>query len=808
MNVVRYLTIVIVSFIAFFVPPSATFSQTSCINTVAGGFPLSQPAFQSPSSIDRDIDRDSASASDPPLIFSGRSAIYRINDDERSSIRIAGNDPLLLTTSSTGYSGDGGPSATARFGGDVLVTIKSKREGGSLLVLDSKNNAVRIIYKNGTISTYFSCLQTSFAGDGGHFQSPGLSCSLGLGLAESLNGDLYFSDKLNHRIRRISFQNGTVTTIAGNGTAGWSNDGGRATSANIEAPELIAISPDGSTLAFVGAIYGSAEARVIREVKLVSGQIKHITGCNISCDSTGANATLFPISGPVTGLKFRPVDSALAFVYQNDFTVRTVSDGKITVLAGTGKRGRTRDGLLATSAYLNSPSGLYFDPNGDLYISDSASDQILVIRAQTNIISILLSATPPVTNILQEKNVLATQTSLGSPAGLLATPLGDILIADSLHNTIRVLRNDGTIGTIAGDGEPCVDPTSSCGDGLPATSAQLNAPLSMAFLKNGDLIIVDSGCGKIRKISAASSIITTLVGTGVIAYKDGFANESFIGATSVAVDENNTIFFADYASSRIRKLQGDIVSTVAGDGKKLVVGSGAVPTTINGGSDALKVSVPGPRMLTFGPDKHLYISDDIANAIFRFFPNTGKIELFAFKPWEITPPLPLPSNGNGDGGSATSAIIYSPSQLAFDSVGNLYVAESNGNRIRMISVTSGKVSTIAGNGTRSFSGDRGIPASAMLASPLGLAVDSFGNLFFSESASLRVREITFKATPNCPAGFTCPCGLRPEPCINPSFFCPSGSSLPTPVSPGFMALELPLYGSIIDKVSHRSRDHL
>lgn len=767
-------------------------TSTSCINTVAGGATKALPAFQSPSSIDRDTSG--------ALIFSASSAIYRINDDERTSIRTAGVDPNEKTISSTGYSGDGGPAASARFGGDVTV-IKSIREGGSLLVLDPKNNAVRIIYQNGTISTYFSCLQTSFGGDGGHFRSPGFSCSLGLGLAESPDGDLYFSDRLNNRIRKISFQDGIVTTIAGTGNAGWTNDGGRAISANIEAPELIAISPDGSTLAFVGAVNGTYNGapRVIRSVKLTSGQINHLAGCNanvIKCEPNGDIATLFSIAGPITGLGFRPLDSALTFINRGDLTVRTISEGKITILAGTGKRGRTRAGILANSADLNSPSGLFFDPEGDLYISDSASDQLLFINAQTNVISTILYATPPAINILQEKNVLATQTLLSGPAGLLSTPIGDILIADSVQNTIRILRSDGTIGTLAGDGEPCVDPTSSCGDGLPATSAQLNAPLSMALLKNGDLLIVDSSCGKIRKISAASSIINTIVGTGVIGYKDGIANESFIGATSVAVDDNNAIYMADFVNSRIRKIQGNVVTTVAGDGSKLVGNSGAVPS-VNGGSVATTVSVPGPLMLAFGPDKLLYISDIIANAIFRFNPADGKIELFAFKPWQTIPP----SGGIGDGGHVSNAIIYSPAQLAFDSIGNLYVAESKGNRIRMISASNRFVSTVAGNGTSVTSGDGGSPVSALLSSPRGLTIDPFNNLFFSEEGSLRVRELSFGATPNCPAGFTCPCGLRPEPCLNPAFFCPAGSTQPTPVSPGFMAIGLSLYSSTVDKVS-------
>jgi len=752
-----------------------------CINTVAGGESVGLLAYQEPSYIDQDIYG--------ALVFSGLSSLYRLNDDESTTIRIAGS------SSKIGYTGDGGPAASALFGGS-LVAIKSIREGGSLLVLDSINKAVRIIYKNGTIGTYFSCLQTSFGGDDVYFRSSSFSCSLSDGLVESITGDLYFSDTHTnyHRIRKISIETGLVSTIAGSGIDGNNGDEGPATSAKIDSPRLLALSSDGLTLAFV------ADTNIIRQVDLKTGIIKHIAGCETLCDATSGIAIEFPILGPITGLKFRPTDSALVFVNKGEYRVQSVlSNGKLETIAGTGQRGKSKVNLLATSSNLDSPNGLYFDPMNDFYyISDQMTSQIIQINTKTKLISNIVDAMPRSSNSLQDEYIPATRTTLSGPRGLLSTSTGDILIADGPQNTIRILRSDGTIGTLAGNGESCVDPKLSCGDGQVATSAQLNFPYSMAFLKNNDLIIADSGCGKIRKISSATSIITTIAGTAVIGSKeDGVANESLIDVSGLAVDDSDTIFIADFKHSRIRKLEENIITTVAGDGCKQINNIPTFPSSLT----PAKSCIPGPIMHTFGPDKHLYISDAVVNAIFRYNPITSSIELFAFVPWEGTNRPTSSNGGNGDGGSAASAVIYGPSQIAFDSFGNLFVAETFGYRIRKISKITRLVSSVAGIGnTNAFTGDGGNPLLASLATPFGLAVDPFDNIFFSEQTSYRVRELSNGTTPNCPAGYTCPCGLRPEACSNPEFFCPAGTTKPISVSPGFLSIGKPVYGSATDMV--------
>jgi hypothetical protein len=747
-----------------------------CINTVAGGESAILLAFQEPSYIDQDTYG--------ALVFSGLSSLYRINDDESTTIRIAGS------SSKIGYTGDGGPAASALFGGS-LVVIKSIREGGSLLVLDSTNKAVRIIYKNGTIGTYFSCLQTTSVVENINFRSSSLSCSLSDGLVETLNGDLYFSDTNNHRIRKISIETGLVSTIAGNGFQGNTGNEGQATSAMIDSPRLLAISSDGYILAFVTA------KNMIRQVDLKTGIIKHIAGCEINCDETYGIAIDFPIKGPITGLKFRPIDSALVFINKGEYRIQAIlSNGKLETIAGTGQRGRAKVNILATSSNLDSPNGLYFDPLSDFfYISDQMTAQILKINSKTKLISTIIDAIPHSTNSLQDVNIPATRTSLSGPRGLLSTSTGDILISDGPQNTIRILKSDGTIGTFAGNGEACIDPKLSCGDGQVATSAQLNFPYSMAFLKNNDLIIADSSCGKIRKISSTTSIITTIAGTGVIGNENGVANESKIDVSGLAVDDNDNIYIADYKNSRIQKLEGNILTSVAGNNGCKQINN--IPTSPPSSVLATTLCIPGPVLHTFGPDKLLYISDALVNTIFRYNIITKSIERFAFIPWDTTRPS---SSNNGDGGIAMNAIIFGPSQIAFDSFGNLFVAETFGYRIRKISKSTQVVSTVAGIGINAFTGDGGNPLFASLATPRGLTIDPFDNIFFSEETSYRVRELSNGTTPNCPAGYTCPCGLRPEACSNPEFFCPAGTSQPISVSPGFMSIGKPIYGSTTDMV--------
>src|SRR5205814_1565897 len=218
------------------------------------------------------------------------------------------------------------------------------------------------------------------------------------------------------------------------------------------------------------------------------------------------------------------------------------------------------------------------------------------------------------------------------------------------------------INTVAGGG---------AGDGGDATIANLNSPASVAVDSSGNLYIADLGNERIRKIAAATGIITTVAGNGVLGFTgDGGAatKASLNSPASVALDASGNLYIADYFNHRIRKIAAatGIITTVAGNGS--------------------------------------------------------------------------PSFA-GDGGAATSASLNSPSGVALDASGNLYIADFFDNRIRKVDAASGIITTVAGNGSFGFAGDGGAATSASLSGPAGVAVDAGGNLYIADYANHRIRKV-------------------------------------------------------------------
>src|SRR5438046_2133895 len=206
-----------------------------------------------------------------------------------------------------------------------------------------------------------------------------------------------------------------------------------------------------------------------------------------------------------------------------------------------------------------------------------------------------------------------------------------------------------TINTVAGGG---------AGDGGDATIANLNSPASVAVDSSGNLYIADLGNERIRKIAAATGIITTVAGNGVLGFAgDGGAatNASLNTPSGVALDASGNLYIADFCNDRIRKVDAatGIITTVAGNGSP------------------------------------------------------------AFA---------------GDGGAATSASLNSPSGVALDASGNLYIADFFDNRIRKVDAASGIITTVAGNGTNAFAGDGGTAKTASVIGPAGVALAASGSV--------------------------------------------------------------------------------
>jgi sugar lactone lactonase YvrE len=287
-----------------------------------------------------------------------------------------------------------------------------------------------------------------------------------------------------------------------------------------------------------------------------------------------------------------------------------------------------------------------------------------------------------------------------------------------------------TINTVAGTGT-----AGYSGDGGPATSAQLCTPAGVAVDSSGNLYIGDTGNHRVRKV-AVGGTISTVAGTGTASYSgDGSpaASAQLNYPTGVAVDSSGNLYIADEFNHRIRKVTpGGTISTVAGTGTAGYSGDG---------SPATSAQLNYPYGVAVDSNGNLYIADD-GNHRIREVASGGTISTVAGTGT---------AGYSGDGGQATSAKLYSPTGVAVDSSGNLYIADHQNNRVRKVA-TDGTISTVAGTGTAGYSGDGGSATSAQLDYPTGVAVDSSGNLYVGDFYNNRVRKVTAGGTISTVAG--------------------------------------------------------
>ena len=323
-------------------------------------------------------------------------------------------------------------------------------------------------------------------------------------------------------------------------------------------------------------------------------------------------------------------------------------------------------------------------------------------------------------------NTAATAAMLDFPTGVAFDQAGNLYIADQTNRRIRkVTAATGIISTVAGIGT-----TSFNGDNIAATGAMLNNPLSVAVDSSGNVFFADTGNQRVRKVTAATGFITTVAGSGVQGY-----NGDNIAATSamlnipygVAVDSLGNVYFADSGNNRIRK-----VTTGSGN-ITTVVGNGIA--AYNGDNiSAVNATVNNPIGVAVDSSGDVYIADSRNNRIRKVTVATGVITTVA---------------GNGESSFyvdnllATNAALRNPVSVALDSSKNLYIVDQSNGRIRKVEISTGVLKTVVGSGLQAFNGDvDNIPAlSAKLNIPTGVAVDAKGNLYISESFVLfNVRE--------------------------------------------------------------------
>ncbi len=276
-----------------------------------------------------------------------------------------------------------------------------------------------------------------------------------------------------------------------------------------------------------------------------------------------------------------------------------------------------------------------------------------------------------------------------------------------------------TISTVAGSGS-----SGFAGDGGTPTSAQLFLPYAAVFA-NGNVYIADQVNNRIRLASASS--ISTLAGTGTAGYDgDGKAASAALlfNPSGIVVDGSGNVYFSDTRNQVIRKITtAGIISTYAGNNAQ---GAG-----LNGDTGtATNAQLNTPAGLALDSKGNLYIADAANNKI-RIVTTANGINTFAGNTF---------SDFAGDGGQAINAEMHNPQGVAVDAVGNVYIADTFNDRIRMVTL-DGVMHTVAGNGIAGFKGDGGQALNASLNHPEGIAVDAAGSLYIADTFNQRIRMV-------------------------------------------------------------------
>ena len=488
---------------------------------------------------------------------------------------------------------------------------------------------------------------------------------------------------------------GQLSLIAGNGVPGYSGDNGPANLAQLQSPTALAADA-------AGTVY-IADSGNVRKVS--NGVITTVAGASIP--------SLFPPAEiPATGIA---VNSAGNLYVAVNGRVIEVSNGVATTVAGGGG-GSFGDNSPAVGAALII-AGIAVDDAGNLYLADICSKRIrkvsngvLTTVAGNGSTAPSLSCPSPVVGGADGH---ATSVSLDTPNGVAVDAAGNVYFTEGLPHVVgnsmaggRVRKvSNGNLITVAGGGT-CGIPINcaALSDNVAGTAALLGSLNSVAIDSSGSIYFPDgyllgvgstfsifNELGRLRKVS--DGVITTVAGTLGPSGEGGPATGAqLVLPAGITVDAAGNLYIADSANNMVREVSSGVIITVAGNR-----------------TDGLF----RPRGVAFDPARGLYITD--GSSVLKTV------------------------NGNIGVLLSYSQLNANIANIALDVAGNLYIADTTGNRI--LEVSNAGITTVAGNGVFGFAGDNGPATDAQLAGPSGVALDNTGNIYFTDVGNQRIRKI-------------------------------------------------------------------
>ncbi|GAC1578808.1 MAG: hypothetical protein NVS3B24_11670 [Candidatus Dormibacteria bacterium] len=626
---------------------------------------------------------------------------------------------------SFGYAGDGGPATAATLAYPRALAVDA---AGNVFISEEGNGRVRKVDSAGMISTFAGGNTYGPLGDGGPATSANLSSPAQI--AFDTAGNLFIVDRGHSRVRKVA-PSGTISTVAGNGTAGYGGDGGQATSAMLNYPYGVAV--DGA-----GVIYiGDTENNRVRKVQ-PSGVISTIAGNSTAgASGDGGPAALALLNNPW----HLSLDGAgdLAIADSRNGRIRVVvPSGTIDTVAGTtANRNNPVNGQPATSMYIGFTTEGLYERNGDMLIP--VPNASVVVRIHSGLVTIIAGN---LTCCFLGDGGQAAQTSLGAPRTGAVDAAGNLYIADTNNGRIRRVDVNGVITTVAG--HDCGSYYGAySGDGGPATAACLSLPQGVAVDAAGNIYIADTYNGRIRRVDTAGKI-TTIAGRGGWGYSGdgGPATDALLnGPWSVALDGAGNLLVAEYLGARVRQVSPTgTISTFAGTGINGFSGDGGAATLA-------QLNNPSEVAVNNGS---VYITD-------RFNQRIRKVTAGVISTYVGSGAQGWPTSSD----TPTTVKFQFPWGLSFDAAGTLYIADTGNAVIRTVA-RDGSMATVAGSYSNygicsGFSGDGGPATSACFNQPEGVTVTN-GGIYISDTNNNRVRFVALNIqagpVPNAPPSAT------------------------------------------------------
>jgi sugar lactone lactonase YvrE len=661
---------------------------------------------------------------------------------------IAGTAGTACTSASLSC-GDGGPATQALI---HPMSVALDRDGNLMIIEETNYDIRKVNLATGIITTFAGTpLHTGNSGNGGPATSALMGTPYG-GYGDRF-GNFYIADFHNHLIRKVD-ANGIISTFAGTGTAGSAGDGGPAASAELNEPFDIWVDLAGDVYI---CDYGTNTVRMVD----TNGIIHTVAGNGtLGYNSDGIPATTAELNGP-----HRAIGDGLGNLYiadDHNYLVRKVDpSANITSIAGMDSKTTYVDtDIPATTTGMN-PYGIASDSSNNLYITDPTQYRIHRLSLNTGFPATSVGSSSAMQNIAVESTAAITpgtatlspstpaQFALGSLSGC---ALGTSLAANTPCTipvtfspqaaglqTAQLAITDATgkvsVLGLSGVGMAPVPALSAAaistiiGDGTAGDdSSHVSAPRGGVVDSAGNIYFADSANNAIRRIDHVSGVIATVAGVGSAGYSgDTMAAVSaqLSAPAKVVVDAAGDLYIADTGNSVIRYVDAStgIISTIAGTGTAGYIGDAGLAT-------AAELNHPQGICVDLGG--HVYVADT-GNNVIRYFGKGGMI---------VTLVGTGTAGYTGDGSYPVSAELNAPQSVLVDQGGNIYIADTGNNVVRLIAASHPVITTFAGiQGTSVNAGDGGNSVSATLDQPSDIAVDAAGDLYIAAGGQVRTVNV-------------------------------------------------------------------